>query len=424
VEEADENPEDDGPLFSWLPPDDRLWRHPSEVGSTGPAAPASENPAGGEQQNVSSRPARSAATRTWSVAVLAGVVGAVLASSVGMATGVFDHQTTVVQAVTKYVTSDTVAWQSSTIPLAPNWPAITDQLAPSIVTVAVTGSNGPSSASGVLFAAGNNRSYILTDRALVVGGGQIQVQFNDGEKQTGHMVGQDPKTGMAVLWASGSERVYPTVGSVADLRLAEQVMTLGARNANGNPIVVSSVSGVDQDVDPSTGTTLAGMVALSGSQLPASDAGGALIDASGNVVGLTTSVSSSETGQQNLTFAVPIDMAEHVAGQLIEGQAVTHPWIGVGEVTDLSTLSAAQLGVPGGVIVGSVAARSPATAAGLRTNDVIVRLGDQPVTTAGMVTAWLDGHCTPGQTIPVSFIRNGRTLSASLTVVEQPTLNG
>ena len=96
--------EEEGPYLAWLPPDDRLWRHPSErVTEAGPSgSPDGDRGGSGRGRSLPGLFAGWAhhpATRIWAVALVAGIVGAVAASGVGMMTGVFEQQTTVVHSV-------------------------------------------------------------------------------------------------------------------------------------------------------------------------------------------------------------------------------------------------------------------------------------------------------------------------------------
>ncbi|MDQ2754795.1 MAG: hypothetical protein M3R71_04515, partial [Actinomycetota bacterium] len=116
--EADDGLDDEGPLFAWIPPDDRLWRHPSESTAGAPPSPSPRSALHFGSWRISSG-------RTWGVAVVAGVVGALLASGVGMMTGTFEQRTTVVQPV-RVMTPGTAAFADAHA-LGADWPSITDR---------------------------------------------------------------------------------------------------------------------------------------------------------------------------------------------------------------------------------------------------------------------------------------------------------
>lgn len=419
--DPDDGFEEEGPFSVWLPPDDRLWRHPSEIGASLSAsldatrdfdAGHGFNGPGSEVGGI----LHLSPVRTWTVAVVAGLVGALLASGVTMATGNFGARSTPGADVTQLATPDTVALSvpaPSAAP-APNWPAVESAIAASMV--AVLASNG-SSGSGVLFASGPGRSYILTSNDLVTG--HIEVTFNDGQQEPARLVSADPTSGLAILSVAGDQRALPAFGSVANLRVAEPVLAVSGGEPQGAPPSPLSVSSVDTATVASDDQTLVGMLAVTGSTV--TDEGGALVDASGKVVGITTSVTATAPDQQGTSYAIPIDVAAHVARQMLDHARVTHPYLGVLQAADLSSITARQLGVRGGAVVDTVAPGSPAARAGLSTEDVITGMDGKAVTSAGSLVYAL-WHCRPGSSVTISYLHQGTTKPVSITlrVDEQP----
>lgn len=411
--EADDGPEDEGPLLPWIPPDDRLWRHPSEVGSSDPR-PASSGPGG-------PRILRASTTKTWSVAVVAGVVGAILASGVGVATGNFGRQTTVVQPVTHMMSPTTMALTASSN--TPNWPAIADHVSPSVVSITTAGSNGNQSGSGVLYLSTDNRSYILTSAALI-GDGMVQVTFDDSETQHARVVGIDHKTGLGLVSVAGpGNRAFaaPTFGSQADLRVAEQVMAVGARSFGvvGSPVASGSISGLDQAINVGDDSTMEDLISIASSTPAGTDAGGALVDAQGAVFGIQAFVDSSDASSQGQSYAIPMDLAMHVASQMLAGSRVTHPWLGIVDAADPSSATTRQLQLAGGAQVTQVAPGSPAQALGLTPSDVVTSFNGQPVATTGGLNLLVD-RCDVGHRAPIAYIHGSQTLTRTITVTEAP----
>lgn len=406
--EAEDGAEDEGPLLPWISPDDRLWRHPSEVGSSISARMVGDD-----------RFARPSSTKTWSVAVVAGVVGAILASGVGVATGNFSRHTTVVQAVTHMMAPTTMVMSAAAGP-SPNWPGIADQVAPSIVSITTTGSSGNQSGSGVLYTSADDRSYILTSAALI-GDGQIQVTFDNSDTQHARVTGVDRRTGLALVSVSGNQsRVLPTLGSQADLRVAEQVMVVGARTANGAPVAAGSVSGLDQAIDVGDDSTMEDLVSISSATPAGTDAGGALVDPQGTVLGIEALVDSPDAASLGRAYAIPMDVAAHVAGQMLAGRRVTHPWLGTVDTSDPSTATAHALRLPGGAQVTKVAPGSPAEEAGMTPSDVVTGFDGQRVSSAGGLNRMVD-NCTPGHRANISFIHGGQPTTRAITVAESPS---
>jgi putative serine protease PepD len=413
--DADDGLEDDGPLFAWLPPDDRLWRHPSELSSE----------VAGRRARVGVATARHAPARTWTVVLLAGVVGALVASGVGVMTGAFDHGTTVTPI--RIVTSSTIA-SNPTNPETTSyvgattiaWPAIAAAILPSVVSIRATGPNGTTDASGVLFGASSEgRSYVLTTGSVATVGGPIHVTLDSNETQSAKVVGADPLTGLAVLSVPGANRIFATLGSASSLRQASPVMAVDARTGGVPLALPAAVSAVDQQVGVASGATMQDLLTLSTAALPSTEAGGPVVDQRGAVVGISVGITPVDTDMSNLSFAVPVDIADHVAQQLLNGYKPTHPWLGVSDAQDLSPLAAKQLGVPGGAQVGWVSPGSPAAGLGLRANDVITAFDGNAVTSTGTLTQLLY-RSPPDQPTPISYLHQGRPVNGMVSLAAQP----
>lgn len=439
--DPDDGFEDEGPFSAWLPPDDRLWRHPSELGGAAPRDPDAVHDLdalagiGAADADVTrdfdarlhathgnvGTLVRNGSVRTWAVAVVAGVVGALLASGVTVATRNFGTRTTGVQTAS-VSTPNTVASPSTaaiTLPKGtpgmaptPNWTSIANAIAASVV--GVLASNG-SAGSGILFAEGGGHSYIITTDDLATD--QMKVTFDDGDHETGKLLKSDPASGLAVVSVPGTQRAIPTFGSVSDIREAEPVLAV----AGGQPTLTDaplSVTSVDDSAAMSDDQTLVDMLAVTGSG-PTGE-GGALVDAQGRVVGITTSMTATDPNQQGTSYAIPINMAVHVADQLLAKKRVTHPFLGVLQSQDLSSITARSMGVPGGATVETVAPGSPAAAAGIAPGDVITELGRMRVTSAGALVSALC-RAEPGTMLSVDYLHQGKRAVAHLRIKEQPS---
>ena len=417
--DPDDGLEDDGPFMPLLPPDDRLWRHPSEMhlaaGSRGggPGDLAAEPSSGGLGSE------RSGSHRMWAVAVVAGIVGALAASGVGMLTGLFEQQTTVVRSVTADGPALTLTSDSGASAASIDWTKIDDTLAQSVVSVNVNSASGPATGSGLMFLQGTSNSYIVTDAGLFDSGGSITISYLSGDTERAHLVGTDPVSGIALLSVPNRTGPFPALGSVADLRVANPVLAIGARTSMGGSVFAGSVTAEDRQVDVAGGQTMENMIAATASQVPDSIGGGPLVDGQGRVVGITVSVDPTNTTDQGLVFAVPVDLAVRVAQELLSGASVDHPWLGVYNAADLSTAVARQLGVSGGAQIGQVLPGSPAGRAGLSANDIITSFNGFPVTSTGTLTR-LVAECTPGHQEPISYIHDGLARTASVMVSNQP----
>jgi S1-C subfamily serine protease len=419
--EPDDGPEEEGPFSPWVPPDDRLWRHPSEVPAAETAEPESSEPSEpSSRRSVNSALAsrfRSPAGRLWSVAVIAGIIGAVAASGIGMTTGAFQRETTVVHSV---IPTGTGSLQTLTSDAAPavDWSHVDDIIAQSVVEIDVSTPTGPASGSGFLFVPGDRESYVITDSALVANASDIRVTFNAGDRYHARLIGEDPVSGVALISVPTWEHGFPELGTVASLQIANQLLAVGARTASGS-VFQGSVTAEDRAVDVTGGGTMQGLIGVSGPPLPSGAAGGPLVDDEGRVVGITLNLSPVNAADQNLTFAVPVDVAMHVVQQMLAGEPVTHPWLGVTSSSDITSSVAAQYGIPGGAQVQQVAPGSPASQLGLSPSDIITSFDRQPVISSGSLTQLLSQAAT-GHRLMITFLHGGKPVQASVAVWNQP----
>lgn len=395
--EAEDGREDDGPLFAWLPPEDRLWRHPSEVGASA-------------AERAASVWRRSPGARVWTVALVAGVFGAILASGVGLATGLF-VQHTVTVPVPLPARSTSAATTTSAQEPANSWPAIANEVAPSVVGITA----GGQTASGVIYEAYQDSTYVITAADVVAGSRRVGILWDNGTRGRGYVVGADPASGVAVVRVAGAGHHPPAVfGTAANLQIASAVLAVAARSA-GPASAAGNLSLVGAELQTAGGYTLQGMMGISGLTVPASADGGALVDQGGEVVGITTDLTSVDSSMQGVAFAVPIDTAEHVAVQLLAGQKPADPWIGIQDATDVSTMTASQDGIAGGAEVGAVAPGSPAARAGLQAGDIVTAFDGEHVTSAGSLISLLAG-CRPHDRTTISYLDGTRLHRARLTV--------
>ncbi len=358
---------------------------------------------------------RGSAPKTWTIAVVAAVLGALVASGVAVVTGTFNAHTTVVQYPLRYGSPSTVASLRS----PPDWPSIAQSLSPSVVAIHVSAASGELSGSGVVYSGSEGRSYVLTASQLLSQGGNVEVSFADGATARGHEMAIDPVTGLALLWVASDDQTFPVLGSVADLQPPEAVMALGARSTSGGAYLGTVIS-VDQQVVTTQSQALDGLIAVSIPGMPAAEAGGALVDQSGEVVGISVTVSPTDQNLQQQSFAVPIDAVTRVVAQLLHGQRPTHPWIGVTDASDVSSVTAQQIGISGGTQVGTIVPQSPASRIGIVPTDIVTAFDGQPVTNTGTLTHLLAG-CWPGDTTTITYLHQGKRITASIRVADQPT---
>jgi S1-C subfamily serine protease len=185
-------------------------------------------------------------------------------------------------------------------------------------------------------------------------------------------------------------------------------------------VTVGVVSAIGRKVQSTKGVALHDMIQTDAPLSPGS-AGGALVDGSGVVVGITTAVSpASDPADNGLGFATPIDVAKDVADDIVASGTAHHVWLGIeGDDIDASTASALQ--EPGGVRVTKVVDRGPSAAGGLVVNDVITGVNNTKVSSMSALVVVLRSY-DPGDTVTLTVRRgrDARTVTVTLGEKDEP----
>ncbi len=315
-------------------------------------------------------------------------------------------------------------------------------LLPSVVSVLSSSSSSAGEGSGVILTADG---MILTNNHVISGATSLQVQFNDGTTAEATVVGADPTDDLAVIKASGVSGLKPaTLGSSADLQIGQPVIAVGSPlglsatvtsgivSALNRPVRTSSAEdqqqqqqqqqqlpGQDQQQSQASTSQDTVMNAIqTDAAINPGNSGGPLVDMSGNVIGINSAIaslsasSSGEGGSIGVGFAIPIDQAKRIAQEIIDTGKATHAVLGasVGDATqgDNSLLTV-------GAKVADVTAGSGAEKAGLKSGDVITKLGSQNVDSADALIAAVRS-AAPNSQVDVTYTRGGDSNTVTVTL--------
>ena len=190
--------------------------------------------------------------------------------------------------------------------------------------------------------------------------------------------------------------------------------------AIGNPygfqhsVTVGVLSAKDRQVPAPNGITLQDLMQTDASINPG-NSGGALVDFSGNVIGIPTAMVPQAHG---IGFAIPINVAKQVAERLIKSGAM--PWLGIAHVS-MTPRDVERFSPPGGhgSLIRAVKSGSPADRAGLQPEDVILRVGNRDIKDTSDVGSAIRSHDV-GDKVPIVVWRNGKTVHLQVTLGAVP----
>ena len=386
-----------------LPPDDRIWRHPSEVAAAA-AIPSGATPPRFRRWLPTRRP------RMLGLATVSGLVGATLSLGVVAALGGFTRDTTIVQRnvaiqpVTSSAADDTIA-------------AITARTAPSVAAIRVTRADGTTAGSALVL---RSDGYLVTTAHLLHDATTIEVRLQAGSSTAATVVGTDPLTDVAVLHVDAADLLPAVLGTAETLSMGDRIVAIGAADAPGwaTEITTAVISGLGRRLRAADDTVLHDMILID-QALGEAAGGGALLDARGAVVGVTSDIPATTGDNPVRGVAMPIDVAVQVADQIIEHGHARHVWLGI-EGTDLSSEKAMALGIAGGASVSRVVDGSPAATAGLAPGDVIVAIDGRAVDSMSHLIVALRAH-EPGDQVTLSVRRDTATMPMVVTLDERQT---
>lgn len=278
--------------------------------------------------------------------------------------------------------------------------------------------------SGVIYRADG---YILTNNHVVRDAERVLVVLHDRRFFEAEVIGRDPGTEVAVVRIRSNDLSVARVGDSDGLGIGDWVLAMGSPLGLEFSVTAGIVSGMGRAIGI-VGTGGDGGAAGSpplehfiqtDAALSPGNSGGPLMNRAGEVIGINTAVAGSR-GATPFGFAIPSNLAARVADQLIEHGRVRRPFIGV-ELRDVTPSLAEEHGLSTveGAAVGRVQAGSPAEQAGLRTDDIILGLGDVRTVTVSDLQALLI-QAEPGDMVELRVHRDGREATVAIELGELP----
>ncbi len=280
------------------------------------------------------------------------------------------------------------------------------------------GPNGPvqeehSLGSGVIVRADG---HILTNHHVIDGAQNIKVDLSNRKTYSAKVVGVDSPSDLAVLKISADNLPVLPLGDSDKVRVGDICLAIG------NPLGIGETvtSGIISAKGRTTGLSNGSFEDFLQTDAPINqgNSGGALVNTTGELIGINSQIISTTGGSIGLGFAIPSNMAKLVMDQLIHSGKVTRGHLGT-TVQLLTSDLAQSLGIQntGGVLVSSVEPGSPADKAGVKTGDVITAMNgkkvDDPNTLRNEVAS-----TAPGTSIALTLIRNGKQMDLRPTLAE------
>ena len=333
----------------------------------------------------------------------------IIALLIGVAGGWVGRKTAeVVEAfTTSKVTLSTS--DSGDVP-AGRFAAVAASVADSVVTIEAKSDEEGSQGSGVVV---DGRGYVVTNNHVISEAAaspskfKLTVVFNDGKEVPANLVGRDPKTDLAVLKVDNVDNLtVAKFGDSSKLTVGEEVVAVGAPLGLRSTVTSGIISALNRPV-PLSGDGFDTDTVIDAVQTDASinhgNSGGPLIDMKSEVIGINTAGKSLSDSASGLGFAIPVNEVKQTVEALIKDGKIAHPTLGL-------TARSVSNDLAFGAQVANVKAGGPAEKAGVKENDVVVKVGDRTVADADEFVVAVR-QLAIGKDQPLEVMREGRKVT-------------
>ncbi|MFM7332464.1 MAG: S1C family serine protease [Brachymonas sp.] len=263
--------------------------------------------------------------------------------------------------------------------------------------------------------------FILTNNHVVEGADEIEVTLNDGRKAKAKIIGTDPETDLAVLKIDLPNLPVIVLGNADSMQVGDQVLAIGNPFGLGQTVSAGIVSALGRN---QLGINTFENFIQTDAAINPGNSGGALVDVSGNLLGINTAIYSRSGGNMGIGFAIPVSTARMVMDGLVKDGQVTRGWIGV-EPQELTQELAETFNLKSsggnlqGVIITGVLQNGPAAKAGIQPGDVITQVAGKPVANVPELLANV-AALKPGNSSKFSVRRADKSMELDVTPAPRP----
>ena len=268
---------------------------------------------------------------------------------------------------------------------------------------------GAGSGSGVII---SSEGYIVTNNHVIEDASEIEVILNDNTKYTAKLVGADPSTDIAVLKIEGSGFQTIPLGNSDDLRIGEWVLAVGNPFNLTSTVTAGIVSAKARNINLLSDRTQQNIVPIESfiqtdAAVNPGNSGGALVNTKGELVGINTAIASQTGSYSGYSFAIPVNLVQKVMRDLIDYGIVQRGFLGVQiadinqEIKEKNSLSSIK-----GVFISEVTDGGSAEKAGLKTGDVILKIGTRDVNSVAELQEEI-GKRRPGDKVSLTIRTKG-----------------
>ncbi|MGL9759721.1 MAG: serine endoprotease DegQ [Symbiopectobacterium sp.] len=266
--------------------------------------------------------------------------------------------------------------------------------------------------SGVIIDA--TKGYVLTNNHVINNADKIHVQLNDGRKYDTKLLGCDEQSDIALLRLNDAKNLQEVKMADSDqLRVGDFAVAVGNPFGLGQTATSGIISALGR-----SGLNLEGLENFiqTDASINRGNSGGALVNLNGELIGINTAILTPGGGNIGIGFAIPSNMAQNLAQQLIKFGKVKRGLLGIkGSEMTADMAKAFKVEVQRGTFVNEVLPKSAAAKAGIKAGDVLTSLDGKPINSFAELRAKI-GTTAPGKTVKIGLLRKGKPLELSVVL--------
>ncbi len=266
--------------------------------------------------------------------------------------------------------------------------------------------------SGVIIDAA--KGYVLTNNHVINNADKIRVQLNDGREYEAKLIGRDEQSDIALLQLNDAKNLQEVKMADSDqLRVGDFAVAVGNPFGLGQTATSGIISALGR-----SGLNLEGLENFiqTDASINRGNSGGALVNLKGELIGINTAILAPGGGNIGIGFAIPSNMAQNLAQQLIEFGEVKRGLLGIkGSEMTADMAKAFKVEAQRGAFVSEVLPKSAAAKAGIKAGDVLTSLEGKPINSFAELRAKI-GTTAPGKTVKIGLLREGKPLELSVVL--------
>ncbi len=273
----------------------------------------------------------------------------------------------------------------------------------------------------------NGEKLVITNQHVIANADTITVTDINGDTWDATVVGSDDVLDVAVLRLQGDTTplATATLGNSDNVELGDWAIAIGSPLGLSQTVTMGIISATNRDIEKPSGVGTYTDLIQTDAAINPGNSGGPLVNAAGQVIGINTMIARSTSdgiSVEGINFAISINGITNILPGLIETGSIQRGWLGV-QHTAITSDSASTYGIDPnqtGTLVVSVFPGDPADVAGIQEGDVIVQVGDTPITNSDDLNTAI-GALTAGTTVDIGIIRAGQPMTLSVTLGLRPS---